>query len=190
MAITLNGSTGIVEANIADNAITTNKIASGAVAAGDLASTLDLSGKTVTLPTSVAGKVFQTKVLVDNTNISTTSTSYQNIWSDISITMTGNNKLLVMAFVSGIKFGNSDARGTFKLFIDGSASTELARDWGYTLTDPRMTQSVAIITPQYSSGATKTINVKYASVDGGSIQINGPYSGAGVSTLIVQEVAP
>lgn len=52
MALVLNGSTGIVEANIADNAITTSKIASGAVSTGDLASTLDLSSKTISLPSN------------------------------------------------------------------------------------------------------------------------------------------
>lgn len=38
MPLVLSGSTGIVEANIADSAITTNKIANGAVVAADLAS--------------------------------------------------------------------------------------------------------------------------------------------------------
>ena len=52
MALVLSGSTGIVEANIADNAITTNKIANGAVAAADLASSLDLSSKTLTMPSN------------------------------------------------------------------------------------------------------------------------------------------
>ena len=37
MPLVLSGSTGIVEANIADNAITTNKIAGGAVGSSDLA---------------------------------------------------------------------------------------------------------------------------------------------------------
>lgn len=47
MAITLNGSTGIVEANIADNAITTNKIATGAVTAADIASNQNLQLNTL-----------------------------------------------------------------------------------------------------------------------------------------------
>jgi hypothetical protein len=60
MPLVLSGSTGIVEANIADSAITVNKIAadaittdkisSGAVSAADLASSLDLSTKTLSLP--------------------------------------------------------------------------------------------------------------------------------------------
>lgn len=45
MAITLNGSTGITSANIAD----------GTIAASDLASSLDLTGKTVTLPAGTGG---------------------------------------------------------------------------------------------------------------------------------------
>jgi hypothetical protein len=137
-----------------------------------------------------AGTVLQTITQANNTITSTTSDSYQNLWSDISITMTGNNKLLVMAFFTGVKFGSSDARITFKLFVDGSASTELARDAGLTLTDVRFTQAVATLTSTFTAGTTKTINVKYASViSGDTVTVNSPFSGSGSSTIIVQEIA-
>ena len=135
------------------------------------------------------GAVVQTIVTSNNTTTSTTSDSYSNVFGDVSITMRGDNKLLVTAFFTGVSFGSSDARITFKLFVDGSASTELARDAGYTLTSVRFTQAVSVLTSTFSAGATKTINIKYASViSGDTVSVNAPFSGAGQSCLIVQEI--
>lgn len=47
MPLVLSGSTGIVEANIADNAITTNKISAANITAAKLSSALDLTGKSL-----------------------------------------------------------------------------------------------------------------------------------------------
>jgi len=75
-------------------------IKNGSVTADDLASTLDLSGKTITLPSGVGGKVLQ---VVSTTKTDTTSQPHSpNVWYDISgmslsITPTStSNKVLVL----------------------------------------------------------------------------------------------
>ena len=54
----------VAEAKIGSNAVTSAKISDGTVAAGDLASSLDLSGKTVTLPPSATAVVDQNIALL------------------------------------------------------------------------------------------------------------------------------
>jgi len=54
----------VAEAKIGSNAVTSAKISDGTVAAGDLASSLDLSGKTVTLPPSATSVVDQNIALL------------------------------------------------------------------------------------------------------------------------------
>ncbi len=54
----------VAEAKIAGNAVTSAKITDGTVAAADLASSLDLSGKTVTLPQSAFATVDQNIALL------------------------------------------------------------------------------------------------------------------------------
>ena len=70
MALTLNGSTGVVEANIADSAITTSKIAAGAVSTSDLASGAITSG---IMP---SGSVLQ---VVQGVNTAWSTTSSQSL---------------------------------------------------------------------------------------------------------------
>ena len=87
MAITLNGSTGITSANIAD----------GAIAAGDLASSLDLTGKTVTLPSGTGGKVLQVVTNLIDTSGSVSGSSWQTIVSASITPSNASNKILIFA---------------------------------------------------------------------------------------------
>lgn len=90
MAITLNGSTGIVEANIADSAITSNKIAAGAVAVSDLASTLDLSSKSITLPTGMSNKIRQTiQVYQSSSRLAFSGEGGTNLTADFHYPLSG-----------------------------------------------------------------------------------------------------
>jgi len=84
------------------------RIADGAVTAGKLASTLDLTGKTVTLPSGTGGKVLQVVQATKNDVTSTTSGSYVDITGmSVSITpSSASNKVLVMFSVT---VGNSAA---------------------------------------------------------------------------------
>ena len=85
MAIVINGSTGISATEsstvLGDNAVETADIAAGAVTAAKLASTLDLTGKTVTLPAGVGGKVLQ---VVSTTKTDTFSFSLNSTWYEIT----------------------------------------------------------------------------------------------------------
>ena len=66
-----NGSGELSSANIAAGAIVEADIANLAVTASKLASTLDLTGKTVTLPSGVGGKVIKvTEIYNSNTTVS------------------------------------------------------------------------------------------------------------------------
>ena len=135
-----------------------------------------------------AGHVIQTIVAQNGTRIAVSPSAYNNVWPDQSITMKGNNKLLVTAHFSGVGFANHDSRGSFKYFQDNVAGTELARDFGYTITDVRSPYSVAHISGTLTAGQTYSINIRFAAVNG-TVAVNDPFNAAGQSTLIIQEIA-
>ena len=75
-----------------------DKIKDNSVVADDLASTLDLSGKTVTLPAGTGGKVLQVIQTVKSDTFSTSSTSFTDI-TGMSATITPSStssKILVI----------------------------------------------------------------------------------------------
>ena len=89
MAITINGSgtiTGVSAGGLPDNCIT----------ADDLATTLDLSGNTITLPSGTGGKVLQVVQGSTNTGASNSTTTYIDAGLSASITpsSTSNNILI------------------------------------------------------------------------------------------------
>ena len=98
MAVIINGDTGI------------DKITDGSVVADDLASTLDLSGKTVTLPAGVGGKILQVVSTTKTDTFSTTSTSYVDITGlSVSITPTStSSKIFILVSIIG---GNNAGAG-------------------------------------------------------------------------------
>lgn len=85
MTVVINGTTGI------------DTVQDGSITASDLASTLDLTGKTVTLPAGTGGKVLQVVSTTKTDTTSTTSSSYNDI-SGMSVSITpssSSNKVLV-----------------------------------------------------------------------------------------------
>jgi len=89
MAITINGSgtvTGISAGGLPDNCIT----------ADDLATTLDLSGNTITLPSGTGGKVLQVVQNSYNTDTQNTTTSSADTGLSATITPSStSSKILV-----------------------------------------------------------------------------------------------
>ena len=94
MAITINGAgtiTGIsagglpdgcvVADDLATDAVTTLKIDNGSVTDAKLASSLDLSSKTVTLPAGTGGKILQVATLAFTSRFSAAS---NNAWADVT----------------------------------------------------------------------------------------------------------
>ena len=90
MAITING-TGTI------TGISAGGLPDGSVTAADLATTLDLSSNTVTLPSGTGGKILQ---IVESSTTSTASTT-SNTWQDSSLSgsitpSSTSSKILIM----------------------------------------------------------------------------------------------
>ena len=101
MATTINGDTGIDK--ITDGSVVAADIGTGEVGATQLASTLDLTGKTVTLPAGTGGKVLQVVSTTKTNTFSTSSTSYTDVTGlSASITPSStSSKILVIVNVLG-----------------------------------------------------------------------------------------
>ena len=74
MAITINGTGSIT-------GLTAGGLPDGSIVADDLASSLDLTGKTVTLPSGTGGKILQ---VVQTVNSGVESTTVQDTYEDLS----------------------------------------------------------------------------------------------------------
>jgi hypothetical protein len=90
MALVLNGSGSIT-------GLSAGGLPDGSVTADDIASTLDLSGKTVTLPSGTGGKVLQIVSTTSTAQTNTSSTSFVSTGVSISITpISATSKILVV----------------------------------------------------------------------------------------------
>ena len=116
MALVLNGDgniTGLLSGGLPD----------GSVTADDIASTLDLSGKTVTLPAGTGGKVLQVVNYIYSGEVSTTGD-----WIDTGLTVTitpssVSSKILVNVHQTGIS--NNSANSGVKLRLMRNSTTLL-----------------------------------------------------------------
>jgi len=93
MPVTISGSGTIT-------GIATGGLPDGSIAAGDLASSLDLTGKTVTLPSGTGGKILQVKQTYKQDTFTTTSTSFTDV-TGLSVAITpasADNHILVCAY--------------------------------------------------------------------------------------------
>jgi len=114
MALELNGTTGV------------SLVQDGVVTAADLNSTLDLTGKTVTLPSGVGGKVLNVVYSTYNTDTPINSTSYVDSGLLAVITPTSTSSKILVMIQLAVRLS-----GTF----DHGASFEIVRDNGGTLTN-------------------------------------------------------
>jgi hypothetical protein len=117
-----NGSGELPTANLQDSAITSVKIADATVAAGDLAGTLDLSSKTLTLPSSSVREYQQ---------VSASTTTDRSLvgdsgWVDhLSVTFTTNQSCTVLCFANFAHAREDGPVNTAARFIlDNSATTD------------------------------------------------------------------
>ena len=98
----------------------------GSVTAADMASTLDLTGKTVTLPSGTGGKILQVVQTVKSDTDSTSSTTFTDI-TGFSATITPSStssKILVQVVIG--TFGNSNgSRGSNYQLVRGSTAIAL-----------------------------------------------------------------
>ena len=113
MPITISGSgtiTGISAGGLPDNCVT----------AADLATTLDLSGSTLTLP-DIEGTIVQIQSATTNTQVDTTSTSFVSTGFGLSITpSSASSKILVLCLASSTP--NSAGQGVYQKVVRGGST--------------------------------------------------------------------
>jgi len=179
MAVIINGDTGI------------DKITDGSVVAADLASTLDLSGKTVTLPAGVGGKILQVVQGLHTTQFTTTSGTYVDVTGfNATITPTSaSSKILVM--VTALSGHNAAAQAVgIRLLRDSTEITLLASSGGY-LAGATFLNEIGFGTNYLDSPAT-TSAVTYKIQMLSSVAGNTVYMSSGSttqSTITLMEIA-
>jgi hypothetical protein len=122
----------LTSADIADSIITSAKIVDGAIVGDDINSTFNLTGKTVTLPSGVGGKVLQVVTATDSTQRSSSSTTFVTGSNTLTITITpssATNKIFLIGTIS-VHAPSADLHLT--IFRDatniGNATGGLAKD--------------------------------------------------------------
>lgn len=183
MAIVIDGTgsiTGLSAGGLPDASIT----------AAELASTLDLTGKTVTLPAGTGGKVLQVQTTVKTDGFSTTQTGATQVevtGLSVSITpsSTSSKILLTLSITWGssatdamlrvyrggtaIGFGSHGTGYNAPLVTNGNTPTKYRPDTGTVilLDSPNTTSSVTYSVKVYSpSGVSQTIRVCGRGEDG------------------------
>ena len=200
MPITINGSgtlTGLSAGGLPDNCIT----------AADLATTLDLSSNTVTLPSGTGGKILQVVQTVNTAVESTTSTSFVDIadmtatitpsstsskiliLTDLSISLTSSLKLRMFRGTTEIYSGDTNGGSLdtviFNTYSGGTSEGEIYHGYqpiGKTFLDSPATTSATTYKFQWLvSGGTGYLN-RTAYDSGG-------YNGRAASSLTLLEIA-
>ena len=185
MAITINGSgtiTGISAGGYPDGTVTED----------DLAATLDLSGKTITLPSGVGGKILQVQTVNKDDQFSTTSTSYVDV-TNLSVSITpssSSNKILVIA---SIQTGtNNNGADNFIRILRGASHTVcndfLVRQG--SISDAYNYVFLRLDNPATTSEVTYKIQAR---VEASTLRINTRNTAdqtTGSSTIVLLEVAP
>ena len=204
MAITING-TGTI------TGISAGGYPDGTVTAADLASSLDLTGKTVTLPSGTGGKVLNVySDMSDTTATSLGGNTYHDI-PNLSVTFTPsstNNKVLVFGHVSwwinssneiGIRLlrgstdiGSSSQSGSWNLLSNSmdhqsNGTTWMVNSTPFNFLDSPATTSSVTYKPQIAMGGPT--GGSYVWINRGS-QTSGTDSIAAVSVITAMEIAP
>jgi len=203
MAITINGSGSIT-------GITAGGYPDATVTADDLAATLDLSGKTVTLPSGTGGKILQV-VQTIKTDTSSITVSAQDQWHDIfsrTITPVAAGSSIHIAWYTSVSTQTQSQRGTFRV-LRGTDTTAIADAAGNRIRGShgsikimdvyyaQVVSQVFLDTPTYTLGNTLTYKLQASfEQSAGKIYINRdgnwPDSNthhAGTSHIVLMEVA-
>jgi hypothetical protein len=122
MAITINGSGTI-------SGITAGGLPDGAVTADDIASTLDLSGKTVTLPAGTGGKVLQVVYSYTNTDVINTSGTWVTTAISASITPTSTSSKVLVIVNIPYQINPSSTNVEAAFMLGSSSNSNLIKAW-------------------------------------------------------------
>ena len=173
MAITINGSgtiTGISAGGYPD----------GTVTAADLASTLDLSSKTLTLPSGVGGRILQVQ---SDTAYATSTHSVPGSYtqtSGLSVTLTpASTSSRFVILVSLYADGTGTSYGGFQIRRGTSTDVGVEHYWSRTAGVAAMIPVFGVDAPATTSSLTYYL---YSKTDGGTVY-------AGRYTMIVYEVS-
>ena len=185
MAITINGSgtiTGITAGGYPDATVT----------ADDLAATLDLSGKTITLPSGAGGKIVQIQTVAKDDQFSTSSTSFVDV-TGLSVEITpssSSNKILVITSIcTGTNNNGSD---NFISLVRGASHT-VAND--FLTRQAAVSDSYNYVFLRLDNPATTdpTTYKVQARVESSTLRINTRNTAdttTGSSSIVLLEVAP
>lgn len=188
MTVTIDGTTGV------------SLVQDGVVTAADLSSTLDLTGKTVTLPAGTGGKVLQVVSTTRDTRYTTTSTSFVDPDSlSLSITPSNTTSKILLQFQG--KGGSNNGNSMFvRLEKNGTAiATVSGNDFGQSVLIPVSPDqsrhyhdcSISYLDSPATTSAI-TYNVAVKSSAGGTVVLNGRITESnihGISTLTAMEIA-
>jgi hypothetical protein len=200
MPVTISGSGTIT-------GIATGGLPDGSIAAGDLASTLDLTGKTVTLPSGTGGKILQV-VSATKTDTQSFTGNQQADISGLSVSITPsstNSKILVFGYVVGgwqnasAKIGIHLFRGSTEI-LQGDAAGNRIGMVGFIYIAIQCDAPIAMpfnYLDSPSTTSTTTYKIQAENMDPqGTVYINRSFSdtdssifGRTASTITVMEVA-
>ena len=174
-----------IGASPADRPIQTSDIEDNAISVAKLASTLDLSSNTVTLPSGVGGKIVQAAYSVNTTEVTTSSGT--NITS-LSFTPTSaSNKVILFANCGQYRkaTGGTGSAAGLRIYIDSDITNAHSSNDGYPLGESDIRGSITCIGYNDCWSGAKTI-----SLQGQGFGTGISYSYQSVpTTLLVLEVA-
>jgi len=208
MAITINGTGSIT-------GLTAGGLPDGSVVAADLASSLDLTGKTVTLPSGTGGKILnvaEVQITSTSTHISNGShTRFAAMDSTYTTQQTGSKVLVIFNFMASNDNTGGDA--SVKLFrkidsgtaseiyvnpslVGGTTSAYLANFRGNGVYDGGVRNSFVILdNPGHTAGDVLTYEHHFRTESVNNIRLNyggqtadGRF-GTAISTVMFLEVA-
>ena len=175
MALVLDGTNGV------------SLVQDGVVTAADLSSTLDLTGKTVTLPAGTGGKVLQVVQAIDTTNKVMSGTTYvaTNLTASITPTSTSNKVLAIVH--GGIDTNAAGRAGAVTLYRDGTTNLAVGSSgfFAYEIGhNSRMQSPFAfsfLDSPNTTSPVTYTVYIK--SSDSGQVEMPGTFQDKAITLM-------
>ena len=138
-----------------------------------------------------SGSIIQTvSVNDDRLQTNSNSTPIAIFGANSSITMKGNNKLLVMATITGCSTSSVVPRFLFQIFRNGSAYLSIGRDTFYSVDDVRASFAAnAVFNSGHTAGQTYDFNIHFGQIGGGTMTVGSPFNGGGNHNLTVMEIA-
>jgi hypothetical protein len=203
----------IQTAGIADDAITSDKILSvantkisGVIEVSQLADTLNLASKTVTLPAGVGGKVLQVVSAVKTDTASTSSTTFSDILTLNITPSSASSKILLLASTNigvndaGLRAMTRLVRDSTAIFIGDAAGSRVRVSWqggGFSVQTTQSVNHSFLDSPATTSAITYKFQFNSETNDGqyivyvnrSSTDSDATGYGRGASSLIAMEIA-